>query len=79
MENQQNYCNDCRFRLDRGPTETLGNTARFCEIGYRVNPKSKEATRNAMKNGSQVCSMNPWKVKLGGKEGLKKRVDLGAS
>ena len=60
MANDQNYCNECKFRFDRGK-ETLGNTANFCEVGYRVNPKSKEATLNARKNGSQICSINPWR------------------
>lgn len=41
--------------------EALGNTDKFCSIGFKVNPKSLEATRNAISAGSQVCHKNPWK------------------
>ena len=30
--------------------ESLGNTDSFCEIGYKVNPKTLLATQNAIKN-----------------------------
>ncbi len=41
--------------------EALGNTDKFCSIGFKVNPKSFEATANAISAGSIVCGKNPWK------------------
>lgn len=40
--------------------ESLGNTGKFCEIGYKVNPKDFITTHNALKNGSKPCHKNPF-------------------
>ena len=50
----------CRFF--QGHTGDL-KTQVICEIGYTQNPKTEEATRNAINAGAEVCNLNQWKRK----------------
>jgi hypothetical protein len=44
--------------------ETLGDTGKFCELGYKTNPKTFEATKNAMDRKAEVCRFNPFKGEI---------------
>ena len=71
-----NHCTGCVFRRERviktakgidfsssAVTPIITNKKGFCYIGYTQNPRTLEATQNAIRNGAEVCSVNPYKNK----------------
>jgi len=58
-EEKERYCLDCGFREHK-----FTNRNDFCEIGYRLNPGSEKATKNALLNKSGVCRFNPWRREI---------------
>jgi len=71
-----NHCTECVFRRERvirtakgidfsstHQAEITTNKKGFCYIGYTQNPLTLEATQNAIRNGAEVCSVNPYKNK----------------
>lgn len=66
MRNKQNkpetYCVDCSQRLDAAMNQAITNQSPICELGFTQNPRSLEATVNALKNNAQVCHKNPFRA-----------------
>ena len=56
---KKRYCLNCEFRKDEST-----NKSNFCEIGYRLNPRSEKATENVLLNRGEVCRFNPWRDKI---------------
>lgn len=58
-EKEERYCLDCEFRKNKST-----NRNDFCEIGYKMNPRSEKATENVLLNGGEVCRFNSWRDKI---------------
>ena len=56
----ENYCRNCKFQL----SEKITNGDGFCSLGYKQNPRSEQATKNALAHGAIICRFNPWKHEL---------------
>lgn len=66
MRNKHNkpetYCLDCNMRTDGDVWPAYTNIDKFCQLGFTQNPRSLEATVNALKNNAQVCHKNPFRA-----------------
>lgn len=40
------------------------NQKGFCILGYTQNPSDLEATQNAIRNGAEICPVNPFRNKV---------------
>jgi len=61
---EKNNCSakgKCRFFQGHKGTKVI------CAVGYTQNPKTKEATKNAINAGAEICNQNPhkWDIKRG--------------
>ena len=49
---------ECSFRNEEYLIKRLG----FCSLGYNQNPRTREATVNALLNGAEVCRFNQFRA-----------------
>ena len=59
----ETYCTDCINRLDGNMARPVTNQSPFCDAGYQQNPRSLEATVNALRAGAVLCEYNPHRSK----------------
>ena len=56
-------CRECKFRIDEKKPlqDRRTNRGPSCEIGFKQNPRTVQATRNLIANGGTICFRHPMK------------------